>query len=71
MQEENKNSSSSIKFFLILLSIIIVGVSLTGNILISDKGGVPLLSFERFYVYIITIGISLYMALNKKVLIYQ
>ncbi len=66
MQNENKSSSNSIKILFIFLSIIVVAFSLTGNILISNKGSVSLLSFESFYIYVATIAISLYMTLTNK-----
>lgn len=66
MQYENKSSSNSIKILFIFLSIVVVAISLTGNILISNKGSVSLFSFESFYVYVGTIAVSLYMISTNK-----
>lgn len=63
---EKNNYYKRIKTTLIILSIIIVGISLLGNILTSNEGSVTLLSFESFYVYIITISIALYKVFTNK-----
>lgn len=63
---ENKRTSKSIKIIFIVLSIIVVVFSLTGNIITSNKGSVALISFESFYIYIVAVIIALYMTLNNK-----
>ena len=62
----NTNIFKTRKIIFIIISIIIVLFTLTGNMLTSKEGGaVSLTSFESFYVYIITIGITLYMVINN------
>ena len=63
----NTNNFKIVKIIFIIISIIIVLFTLTGYMLTSKEGGaVSLTSFESFYVYIITIGIALYMVINNK-----
>lgn len=67
MENTNSNSYKTLKVLFIIISIIVVAFTLTGYILTSKEGGtVPLTSFESFYVYIITVSISLYMVVNNK-----
>lgn len=67
MQKTDSNSYKTLKFLFIIISIIVVAFTLTGYMLTSKEGGaVPLTSFESFYVYIITVSISLYMVINNK-----
>lgn len=67
MENTDSNSYKTLKVLFIIISIIVVAFTLTGYILTSKEGGaVPLTSFESFYVYIITVSISLYMVVNNK-----
>ena len=67
MEKTDSNSYKILKVLFIIISIIVVAFTLTGYMLTSKEGGaVPLTSFESFYVYIITVSISLYMVINNK-----
>ena len=67
MEKTDLNSYKTLKVLFIIISIIVVAFTLTGYMLTSKEGGaVPLTSFESFYVYIITVSISLYMVINNK-----
>lgn len=64
---ENTGNAKIIKIFLILLSLVVVIMSMFGNILTSDSAGaVGISSFESFYFYIIAIIAAIYMAGNNK-----
>lgn len=56
-----------LKILMVVLSLIIVMFSLTGNIITTSVGGsVSLLKFESFFVYIIAIVVALYMIFTDK-----
>ena len=62
-----KDGKRIIKVTLIIISIIMVLISLSGDILKASTGGaVSLAKFESFYVYIFIIIISLYLAIVNK-----
>lgn len=63
----NVNNFKIFKIIFIIISIVIVLFTLSGNMLTSYEGGaVSLTSFESFYAYIITIALSLYMIVKNK-----
>ncbi|MDO5569163.1 MAG: hypothetical protein Q4G04_03535 [bacterium] len=67
MENTDTNSYKTFKILFIILSIIVATFTLTGYIATSDRGGtLSLFSFESFYVYIITIAVSLYMVITNK-----
>ena len=67
MEKSSGNNVKTLKIIFIIIAIIIVLFTLTGNILTSKEGGaVSLTAFESFYAFIILIGISLYLVINNK-----
>lgn len=61
-----ENDKKNIQLLLILIAIILVAISLTGDIVTSQAGGVSLFTFESFYFFIIGIIISLYFWYKNK-----
>lgn len=61
-----ENDKKNIQLLLILIAIILVTISLTGDIVTSQAGGVSLFTFESFYFFIIGIIISLYFWYKNK-----
>lgn len=67
MNKQNEsNNSNGIKFVLMIFSVILILISLTGGIIVSDKGSVPLFHFESFYIYLIAMAVAFYKVLNNK-----
>ena len=61
-----ENDKKNIQLLLILIAVILVTISLTGDIVTSQAGGVSLFTFESFYFFIIGIIISLYFWYKNK-----
>lgn len=62
LKKENRNTA---KIIMVVLSLMVACLSLTGKILISDNGSVTLAKFESFYIYISIIGILIYRLLSN------
>ena len=61
-----ENDKKNIQLLLIIIAIILVAISLTGDIVTSQAEGLSLFSFESFYFFIIGIILSLYFWYKNK-----
>ena len=65
--EKKSNIRKTLKISCIVLAIVIIAISLTGNILTTKEGGyMHLTSINSFRISIFTIGFSLYLAIKNK-----
>lgn len=61
-----ENDKKNIQLLLIIIAIILVSISLTGDIVTTQSEGLSLFSFESFYFFIIGIILSLYFCYKNK-----